>query len=53
MKRLIEHGVIPDVNSAPRGFTKISKKNFQDIIREAEVDESIIVDQAGVCQQDF
>ncbi|MFA5881543.1 MAG: PIN domain-containing protein [Eubacteriales bacterium] len=44
MKRLIELGVIPDVNSAPRGFTKISKKNFQDIIREAEVDESIIVD---------
>lgn len=43
-KRLIELGVFPDVFSAPRGFTKITKQNFHDIIREADVDESIIID---------
>jgi len=43
MKRLIELGIIADVDSAPRGFKKISKKNFHDIIKEAEVNESYIV----------
>lgn len=43
MKRLIELGVIADVDSAPRGFKKISKKNFYDIVKEAEVDECFIV----------
>lgn len=43
LQRLIELGVISDIKSVPRGFTKISRKNFDDIIREAEVDESIIV----------
>lgn len=43
MKRLIEIGVIPDVSSAPRGFTRITVKNLQDILRECQVDESIII----------
>jgi predicted nucleic acid-binding protein len=44
MKRLIEIGVIADVQSAPRGFTLISRKNFDDIIRETQTDAGIIVD---------
>jgi len=44
LKRLIELGVISDIKSVPRGFTKISRKKFYGIIREAEVDESIVVD---------
>lgn len=44
MKRLIEIGVIPSLNDAPRGFTEMSSKNLKDIIRECEADESIIVD---------
>jgi predicted nucleic acid-binding protein len=44
MKRLIEIGVIPSIDDAPRGFTQISVKNLRDILRECNVDESIIVD---------
>ncbi|MFH0888894.1 MAG: PIN domain-containing protein [Planctomycetota bacterium] len=44
MERLIEIGVIVDVQSAPRGFTLISRKNFDDIVRETKTDASIIVD---------
>ncbi len=44
MKRLIEIGVIPSVEDAPRGFTQISVKSFRDILRECEADESIVVD---------
>ena len=44
MKRLIEISVIPSVEDAPRGFTPISVKNLRDILRECNVDESIIVD---------
>jgi len=44
MKRLIEIGVIPSVEDAPRGFTQISVKNFRDILRECQADESIVVD---------
>ena len=44
MKRLIEINIIQDVKSAPRGFTKISLKNFNDIIKETHTDASIIVD---------
>lgn len=43
MQRLIELGVIPDVNSAPRGFTKISHEQFLRIIKETETNENIIV----------
>ncbi len=44
MKRLIEIGVIPSVDDAPRGFTQISVKNLRDILRECQADESIVVD---------
>ncbi len=44
LQRLIEIGVIPSVNDAPRGFTQISVKNLRDILRECQVDESIVVD---------
>jgi predicted nucleic acid-binding protein len=41
---LIEIGVVQSVNDAPRGFTPISIKNLKDILRECQVDESIVVD---------
>lgn len=44
LQRLIEIGVIPSVNDAPRGFAQISVKNLKDILRECQVDESIVVD---------
>jgi len=44
LQRLIEIGVIPSVNDAPRGFTRISVNNLRDILRECQVDESIVVD---------
>jgi predicted nucleic acid-binding protein len=44
LKRLIELGVIADVTSAPRGFAPLSRAKFQNIIREAQLDESIVVD---------
>lgn len=43
LKRLIEMGVIPSIDSVPRGFTLINEKDLENIIREAGVDESIIV----------
>ena len=44
LKRLIDIGVIPDINSVPRGFEKITTQNFKDILRECQADESIVVD---------
>ena len=44
MKRLIEIGVIPSVDNAPRGFTQISVKNLRDILQECQADESIVID---------
>lgn len=44
LKRLIEIGVIPSVNDAPRGFTRISVTNLRDILRECQADESLAVD---------
>ncbi len=44
LQRLIEIGVIPSVNDAPRGFTPINVKNLKDILRECQADESIVVD---------
>ncbi|MBI4283809.1 MAG: hypothetical protein HY663_05000 [Chloroflexi bacterium] len=43
LQKLIEIGVIPSVNDAPRGFTPISVKNLKDILRECQADESIVV----------
>jgi len=44
LHRLIELGVIPSVNDAPRGFTRISVDNLKDILKECYVDESLVVD---------
>jgi len=44
MKRLIEIGVIASVDEAPRGFTPITNKNFRDILKECQADESFVVD---------
>ena len=44
LHKLIEIGVIASVSDAPRGFMPISNKNFRDILRECQADESIIVD---------
>jgi len=43
MKRLIEVGVIPDVESAPRGFEQLTDDKLQTILSECQVDESLIV----------
>ncbi|TYA14692.1 hypothetical protein FRY98_03140 [Paenibacillus faecis] len=43
MKRLIELNVLKSVHSAPRGFMRITYQNFKDIIKEAQIDERIIV----------
>lgn len=44
MQELIKMGVISGIGGAPRGFTQISIKNLRDILRECQVDESIVVD---------
>jgi len=44
LARLIEMGVIRDVNSAPRGFRQISQQQLESILQEAEVDSRLIVD---------
>lgn len=44
MAKLIELGVIKDVNSAPRGFEPISKQQFTAIIKSTETNESLIID---------
>ncbi len=43
MKRLIELGVIADVQSAPRGFEPIKPEKFELILKETQTDESIVV----------
>ncbi len=43
LKKLIEIGMIRNIESAPRGFTLIDKNHFKLVLKEAEVDESIIV----------
>ena len=44
LQRLIEIGVIPSVNDAPRGFMQIGVQNLRDILQECQVDESLVVD---------
>ena len=44
LKRLIEVGVIRDIQSAPRGFMRITNEQFQQILIEACFDESLIID---------
>jgi hypothetical protein len=43
MKRLMELGIIHSIESAPRGFEKISKENFEKILKETSTDTEIIV----------
>lgn len=43
LKELIELGVIRDVESVPRGFEKISRNNFEKILKNTRTDDSIIV----------
>ncbi len=43
LKRLIELGVIRDIESVPRGFTPITNHQFKIILKEACIDESLIV----------
>jgi predicted nucleic acid-binding protein len=43
-QKLFEMGVISDVYKGPRGFTQISVKNLEDILKESQTDESIAVD---------
>jgi hypothetical protein len=43
MKRLIELGVIQDIESAPRGFEKLTDEQFNNIIKETKSNENIIV----------
>lgn len=44
MKRLIELGVIKDINTAPRGFEKISDDHFKLILKETKTNENFIID---------
>jgi hypothetical protein len=44
LKRLIELGIITNIDDAPRGLRKITKEQFFKIIDETKTDESIIVD---------
>ena len=43
LAKLIELGVVADVDSAPRGFEPISREQFYKIIKESQCNEGIIV----------
>lgn len=43
LKKLIEIGIIDNVDSAPRGFTKIDFEQFMKIVKETHTDENIII----------
>jgi hypothetical protein len=43
LKRLIELGVIRDVNSVPRGFERLTPAQFESILYESQTSERIIV----------
>jgi predicted RNA-binding protein with PUA-like domain len=44
MEALIQHGVIRDINSAPRGFERITPAQFEAVIRLSETEQRTIVD---------
>ncbi len=44
MAALIEHGIIRDVQSAPRGFERITREQFETVLRLTNTDSCIIVD---------
>jgi hypothetical protein len=43
LAKLIELSVVADIESAPRGFTPITKEQFHEILKESESNESIII----------
>jgi hypothetical protein len=43
LEALIEHGIIKDISSAPRGFEPIRREQFERILELAEVDPRIVV----------
>jgi predicted nucleic acid-binding protein len=46
LKRLIDLGIIADIESAPRGFTRLSSKDLSLILEESQADGRIVVNQA-------
>ena len=44
MKELIDNGIIRDVESAPRGFERISKEQLSKILSISNTDPRVIVD---------
>ena len=44
LKALIDHGVIPDTDSAPRGFKPISDRQLSTILSLSQTDSSIVID---------
>jgi len=44
LKRLIELGIIHDIESAPRGFMRISDDAFRKMLSETKSNESLVVD---------
>lgn len=44
MKQLIDLKILNGVNDAPRGFMKINKEKFLQILKETKTDGSFVVD---------
>lgn len=44
LKELIDHGVIADIGSAPRGFEQLTSQQFETVLKLSETDSRIIVD---------
>jgi len=44
LDQLIQLGIIPDIDSAPRGFEEISDENFNKILKATKSDENFIID---------
>ncbi|MGH1363280.1 MAG: PIN domain-containing protein [Calditrichia bacterium] len=44
LARLIELGIIKDINSAPRGFEPLTLDHFNTILKESKADESYFID---------
>ena len=44
LKHLIELGIVRDIESAPRGFTRISDDVFNTLLSETKSNESLVVD---------
>jgi len=43
LERLIEIGVIPDVESVPRGFKRITVRDLHNVLRECKANENLAV----------